>query len=355
MYLPMHEDDGGCASPQQLQVVRTNITAATAILPVTPEMAWAVPRLLKRIHPVSPEVTSTSGVLRALVRMPALDEQFTTALAESGFLSCDEAIAQSRWRYELDGMLDKERSGSAAQVFAHCQEVLRRHHTNTPVDWPCVLAQLRTLRFWFPELRTIELLEQLYTRLHALHTKAVAVAQLWLDRQPAGSGTYATGAAGRVQAAEAPGASSRAGIGAPGPPMMEDGNQGPGGLRILVADDNHDAAAMLALVLELDGHRTCIAHNGADAVREASRRRFDTVLLDLAMPIMDGFDAAGRIGRLRPAPLLIACSAWDDAGTRRRTSEAGFSVHLVKPVRFEVLRAVLKLVRPAAGHGGDSR
>jgi len=126
------------------------------------------------------------------------------------------------------------------------------------------------------------------------------------------------------------------------------------GLRILVVDDNHDAAIMLSALLELVGHRTSTAHNGLDAVEAATRVRYDAVLLDLGMPIMDGFQAAAVLGQLRPAPLLIACSAWYDAETRRRTANLGFSAHLCKPVPLEALEAALRQVRPAVPNETNS-
>ena len=107
------------------------------------------------------------------------------------------------------------------------------------------------------------------------------------------------------------------------------------------------------MLLELEGHRTGTVHNGLEAVREAARVRYDAVLLDLGMPVMDGFQAAAVLGRLWPAPALIACSAWDDAETRRRTAELGFSMHLRKPVCFQVLKAALRELPPTtAVHGG---
>jgi CheY-like chemotaxis protein len=112
-------------------------------------------------------------------------------------------------------------------------------------------------------------------------------------------------------------------------------------LRILVADDNHDAAMMLSTLLELRGYQTNIAHNGVDAVLAAAGANYDAVLLDLAMPIMDGFEAATVLGQLRRAPVLIACSAWDDAQMRRRTIELGFAAHLCKPVPLNALEAAL--------------
>jgi CheY-like chemotaxis protein len=118
------------------------------------------------------------------------------------------------------------------------------------------------------------------------------------------------------------------------------------GLRILVVDDNHDGASSMSMLLELEGHRTGTAHNGLEAVREATRARYDAVLLDLSMPVMDGFEAAAVLRQLWPAPALIACSAWDDAETRRRTADLGFSTHLRKPVSVQVLKAALQVLPP---------
>jgi len=114
-------------------------------------------------------------------------------------------------------------------------------------------------------------------------------------------------------------------------------------LRILIVDDNHDGANTLSTLLELKGYQTSTAHNGLEAVRAAARAHYDAVLLDLGMPIMDGFQAAAVLGQFRPAPVLIACSAWDDAQTRRRTTALGFAAHLCKPVPLEALEAALAL------------
>lgn len=124
-------------------------------------------------------------------------------------------------------------------------------------------------------------------------------------------------------------------------------------MRILVVDDNYDAAVTLSALLKLKGHQTGTAHNGLDAVRAATRVRYDAVLLDLGMPVMDGFQAAAVLGQLRPAPILIACTAWDDAETRRRTANLGFSAHLTKPVPLDVLEAALALAREARSRHPD--
>jgi CheY-like chemotaxis protein len=122
---------------------------------------------------------------------------------------------------------------------------------------------------------------------------------------------------------------------------MNEDHAEPGSLRILVVDDNDDAAITMSVLLELSGHRTCTAHNGLDAVTAATRDPYDVVLLDLNMPIMDGFEAAGVLGKLQPAPKLIACSASDDAEARRRTSDLGFCAHLTKPVPLHLLQDAL--------------
>jgi CheY-like chemotaxis protein len=116
-------------------------------------------------------------------------------------------------------------------------------------------------------------------------------------------------------------------------------------LRILVVDDNRDAALSLSTLLQLKGHRTGTAHDGLEAVRAASRETYDLVLLDLGMPVMDGFEAATVLKQLRCAPILVACSAWDDARTRARTAEIGFAAHLTKPVPLDVLDALLEATR----------
>ena len=139
---------------------------------------------------------------------------------------------------------------------------------------------------------------------------------------------------------------------------MHEGDPDQRDLRILIVDDNRDAADMLSALLELKGHQTSTAHNGQDAVLAATRVRYDAVVLDLGMPVMDGFEAAAVLGQLQPAPVLIACSAWDDAETRKRTAGLGFAAHLTKPVPFDVLEAALGLARNLCGrrgHGGRTQ
>lgn len=114
-------------------------------------------------------------------------------------------------------------------------------------------------------------------------------------------------------------------------------------LRILVVDDNRDSASSLATLLELSGHETRTVYDGADAVREAEAFGPDVVLLDIGLPGMDGHEAARRIRALPHGRqvLLVAVTGWGQEEDRRRSSEAGFDHHMVKPVRAAVLEELL--------------
>jgi PAS domain S-box-containing protein len=117
-----------------------------------------------------------------------------------------------------------------------------------------------------------------------------------------------------------------------------------GPLRILVVDDNAPAAKLLGRLLErLGGHEIRIAHDGEAALVEAEAFRPDLVLLDIGLPRMDGFEVARRL-RERPGfsdVLLVALTGYGTAEDRRRSLEAGFDEHLVKPPGVEMLRTVL--------------
>jgi two-component system CheB/CheR fusion protein len=113
--------------------------------------------------------------------------------------------------------------------------------------------------------------------------------------------------------------------------------------RILIADDNDDAAESLALLLEMRGHQVRTARDGVEAVETADAFMPDIVILDIGMPRLDGYDAARQI-RQRPwgkAIVLIAQTGWGAAEDRRRSAEAGFDVHLTKPVDLKHLEGVI--------------
>jgi PAS domain S-box-containing protein len=121
--------------------------------------------------------------------------------------------------------------------------------------------------------------------------------------------------------------------------------------RVLVVDDNVDAAESLAVILRIDGHDVRTAHDGEHAVLLAAEFRPHVMLLDLGMPKLSGYEVARRV-RARPSGesvFLVACTGWGQPEDRRRSKEAGFDHHLVKPVSAE---AVLGVVASAPGRGG---
>jgi PAS domain S-box-containing protein len=104
--------------------------------------------------------------------------------------------------------------------------------------------------------------------------------------------------------------------------------------RILVVDDNVDAAESLTKVLQLNGHEVHTVHNGAEALAQAAARRPHVMLLNLGMPGMDGYETAKKVRELQGLDeiVLIAVTGWGQDEDRRRTQEAGFHAHLVKPL-----------------------
>ena len=113
--------------------------------------------------------------------------------------------------------------------------------------------------------------------------------------------------------------------------------------RILVVDDNVDAADSLGIMLSYSGHDVRVVYSGRDAVAASEEFRPDAIILDLGMPGMDGY-AVARAVRADPRfqqTRLIALSGYGQLEDRRRTAEAGFDEHLVKPVIFEALSAAL--------------
>jgi len=120
------------------------------------------------------------------------------------------------------------------------------------------------------------------------------------------------------------------------------------GRRVLVVDDNRDAADSTITILRLLGHQAECAYTGRDALETARRFPADVVLLDLAMPDMDGFET---LKLLRGVPGLenvfaIAMTGYGSGDDRRRTTSAGFNAHLTKPVELGSLIALLNEVRP---------
>jgi DNA-binding response OmpR family regulator len=121
--------------------------------------------------------------------------------------------------------------------------------------------------------------------------------------------------------------------------------------RILVVDDNKDSADSLAMLLQLTGHEVFVAHDGHSALVAVELRRPDVVLLDIGLPSLNGHDVCRWI-RQQPwgkTTVIIALTGWGQEEDRRRSQEAGFDGHLVKPVDHGHLLALLEsLIRPKA-------
>jgi CheY-like chemotaxis protein len=117
--------------------------------------------------------------------------------------------------------------------------------------------------------------------------------------------------------------------------------------RVLVVDDNADAADSLARLLSMDGYEVRVANGGIEALHEAEAFRPDVMLLDIGLPMMNGYDVARRIRRepWGAAVRLVALTGWGQEEDRRRSREAGFDDHVVKPVDPNSLRSLLRRVR----------
>jgi CheY-like chemotaxis protein len=137
---------------------------------------------------------------------------------------------------------------------------------------------------------------------------------------------------------------------APPPPPPQGGEQAAATarLRILVVDDNRDAVESLGLLLQVRGHEVRAAHDGVAGLEAAASFRPDVALLDLGMPRLNGYDLARRLrgqawGR---GLVLIALTGWGQEDDRRRTREAGFDHHLVKPVDPDALLGLFARTPP---------
>jgi len=124
----------------------------------------------------------------------------------------------------------------------------------------------------------------------------------------------------------------------PAPPPLKSGNR-----RVLVVDDNQDGADMLQQLLEADGFTVEAVYNGEDALLSVATFCPDIIVMDIGMPGMDGYETVRRIRALPSGKdiLVIAVTGWGQDSAKLQSREAGFDHHLVKPVRFDQLRAFL--------------
>ncbi len=132
-------------------------------------------------------------------------------------------------------------------------------------------------------------------------------------------------------------------ITAPAQPQSDESARAGSARRILVADDNEDAAYGLSSLLEILGHEVRTAADGLEAIDVASAFRPDVLLLDIGMPRLNGYDTCRRI-REQPwgrSVVIVALTGWGQAEDKRRSHEAGFDHHLVKPIDFAMLQKLL--------------
>jgi PAS domain S-box-containing protein len=129
---------------------------------------------------------------------------------------------------------------------------------------------------------------------------------------------------------------------APTRPLPQAGSGRP--RRILLVDDNRDAAQALRLLLEADGHEVQVAGDGASGLEMARAYRPEVVLLDIGLPKMDGYEIARRIrgDATLEGTVLVAVTGYGQMHDRARASASGFHHHLVKPVEFAALQEVLR-------------
>jgi len=115
-------------------------------------------------------------------------------------------------------------------------------------------------------------------------------------------------------------------------------------MRVLVVDDNHDAAESLAFLLSLEGHTVVVAYDGVAALSEAAKFQPQIVLLDIGMPGMDGYQVARalRAGESTRSMKIIALTGYGQPDDHERACAAGFDDHLTKPIDPEFLIKTLQ-------------
>jgi CheY-like chemotaxis protein len=114
-------------------------------------------------------------------------------------------------------------------------------------------------------------------------------------------------------------------------------------MKVLVADDNRDAALSLGVLLELSDHEVLIAHDGEDALNIARQAMPDAMILDIGMPRLTG-DQVARAVRSEPwgqRVFLVAVTGWGEPEDKERASAAGFDHHLTKPIDVDVMEKLL--------------
>jgi DNA-binding response OmpR family regulator len=119
--------------------------------------------------------------------------------------------------------------------------------------------------------------------------------------------------------------------------------------RVLVVDDNADAADSLAMLLQVHGDEVRVAYDGEEALFAEQEFKPDVLLLDIGMPKLSGYDVARRVRDARGAEVLIvAITGWGQDEDRQRARDAGFDHHFTKPVDYAVLLDLIDRTKPQA-------
>jgi CheY-like chemotaxis protein len=115
------------------------------------------------------------------------------------------------------------------------------------------------------------------------------------------------------------------------------------GFKVLVADDNRDAAESLGILLAMSGYCVLLAHSGSEALSLALKERPDVLILDIGMPELSGYEVARGVRKhdWGKQALLLAISGWDQRQDREASNAAGFDVHLPKPASPERVEQLL--------------
>jgi CheY-like chemotaxis protein len=118
--------------------------------------------------------------------------------------------------------------------------------------------------------------------------------------------------------------------------------------RILIVEDNDETAHVLKWGLEKLGYAVAIAHNGPLALRVAESFEPEVAVLDIGLPVMDGWELARRLREQNEELHVIAVTGMNEDDARLRSESAGFSEHLVKPVNIDTIHAVVQRLSAAS-------
>ena len=119
-------------------------------------------------------------------------------------------------------------------------------------------------------------------------------------------------------------------------------------LRVMIVDDNRDAADSLSMLLQFEGRHTLCAYSGEQALEDVAAFDPQIVLLDIGLPGLDGYEVARRLRSIAPRVHLIALSGYGQLEDRQRSAAAGFDAHMVKPVDLDALKGLFARLEPTA-------